>query len=204
MKLILASSSPRRRELLESIGLEADIIPSHVPEVRRQGESAPDYVRRLAEEKGAEIGRQNPGRWVVSADTVVVIDDHLLEKPLDRAHAERMLGSIAGRTHTVYTGLSLQRFDDHGRPPYCDTSLIESRVTMIDLTSDDIRWYVATGEPMDKAGAYAAQGIGGMFIEAIEGSYTNVVGLPLAAVFRLLRRAGLDPLTMSAAAVRHS
>jgi septum formation protein len=195
-QLILASGSPRRRRLLESIGLTVEAIPSHVPEVPLDGESPRDYVRRLAASKGAEIGAQHPGRWVVSADTVVVIDNHLLEKPADRDDAARMLRAIAGRTHTVYTGLSLQRFDAPERAAYRDTSLAESKVTMVALEDEEIRWYVATGEPMDKAGAYAVQGLGAMFIEAIEGSYTNVVGLPLAELMRMLRKAGLDPLTM--------
>ena len=107
MRLILASSSPRRRELLGSVGLEVDVLPSHVPEVRRDDESPSSYVRRLAEEKGAEIGRRNPDRWVVSADTTVVIGEMLLEKPVDRSDAERMLREISGRTHVVHTGVAL-------------------------------------------------------------------------------------------------
>jgi septum formation protein len=199
VRLILASSSPRRRELLQSIGLEVDVLPSHVPEERRDHERPSSYVRRLAEEKGAEIARRNPDRWVVSADTTVVIGQTLLEKPVDRSDAERMLREISGRTHIVYTGVALQRFHPHGTIAYRDVDLAASRVTMTDLTDADILWYAATGEPLDKAGAYAVQGIGAMFIEAIDGSYTNVVGLPLATLFRMLRRAGLDPLTMSEA-----
>jgi septum formation protein len=197
VRLILASNSPRRRELLHSIGLEVDVLPSHVPEVRRDDESPSSYVRRLAEEKGAEIGRRIPDRWVVSADTTVVIGEMLLEKPVDRSDAERMLREISGRTHVVHTGVALQRFRGDGTVDYREIDLATSRVTMTALTDEDIRWYAGTGEPLDKAGAYAAQGIGALFIEAIDGSYTNVVGLPLATLFRMLRRAGLDPLTMS-------
>jgi len=114
----------------------------------------------------------------------------VLEKPRDPAHAVEMLRTLAGRHHTVITGIALQR-DDRG---YLDTRVVETDVTMIALTEQEIRWYVDTGEPFDKAGAYAVQGIGAMFIESVDGNYTNVVGLPLAVVFDMLRKAGLDPL----------
>jgi septum formation protein len=191
LKFILASASPRRRELLASIGLSFDVLPSAIPEVRAAGESPEEYVARLSREKANALGEQNPSRWVIAADTTVLMDDQLLEKPLDGADAARMLGAIAGRTHTVYTGVTLLNVER----AYHDTRVAESEVRMLSLTDSDIDWYVATGEPLDKAGAYAAQGIGGMFIDSIHGSYTNVVGLPLALLFQMLRKAGLDPLT---------
>jgi septum formation protein len=194
MTFILASTSPRRRELLQSIGVEFEVLPSHVPEIHAPGEPPQDYVQRLAQEKGAEIGRRYPGRWVISADTTVVLNDELLEKPADEADARRMLLQIAGKTHTVFTGVTLQKFAADGATIWRDTQLSSSRVTMLPLTEREIAWYVATGEPLDKAGAYAVQGIGAMFIEAIDGSYSNVVGLPLATLFRMLRKAGIDPL----------
>jgi septum formation protein len=194
MTFILASTSPRRRELLQSIGLAFEVLPSHVPEIHAEGESPEHYVLRLAAEKGAEIGRRHPERWVISADTTVVLGDELLEKPADEADARRMLLQIAGKTHTVFTGVALQKFTGGGETDWIDTQLASSRVTMLPLTEREIAWYVATGEPLDKAGAYAVQGIGAMFIESIDGSYSNVVGLPLATLFRMLRKAGIDPL----------
>lgn len=189
-RIILASSSPRRRELLSGIGLAFEVIPSHVPEVHEEGEPPEVYVSRLSRSKAEAIATQHPGAWVIAADTTVILDDELLEKPVDRADAARMLATIAGRTHIVYTGVTLQKLNGD----WCETSVAESEVRMLPLTAEDIDWYVETGEPMDKAGSYAVQGVGAMFIDSIHGSYTNVVGLPLATLFQMLRRAGLDPL----------
>jgi septum formation protein len=189
--LILASASPRRRELLASIGVRFDIIPSNVPEVRQAGEAPEEYVARLSREKAEAVAHAHESRWVIAADTTVLLGDELLEKPADTADARRMLATIAGRTHIVYSGVTLQRFDRN----YRDTRVSESEVRMLPLNEQEIQWYVATGEPMDKAGAYAVQGIGAMFIDSIHGSYTNVVGLPLALLFQMLRKAGLDPLS---------
>lgn len=191
MKFILASASPRRRELLASIGLEFEVRPSHVPEVHQEGEAPEEYVARLSRDKAQALAGDNPGRWVIAADTTVLLGDELLEKPADAADAARMLGTIAGKTHIVYTGVTLQNLERDHR----DTRVAESEVRMLPLSPEEIEWYVATGEPLDKAGAYAVQGIGAMFIDSIHGSYTNVVGLPLATLFQMLRRAGIDPLT---------
>lgn len=188
---ILASASPRRRELLASIGVRFDVIPSNVPEVRQRGEAPEEYVARLSREKAEAVARAHESRWVIAADTTVLLGDELLEKPTDDADARRMLATIAGRTHIVYSGVTLQRLDRQ----YRDTRVSESEVRMLPLNERDIQWYVATGEPLDKAGAYAVQGIGAMFIDSIHGSYTNVVGLPLALLFQMLRKAGLDPLS---------
>lgn len=190
MKLILASASPRRRELLQSINIPFEVMPSDVPEVRAEGESPEEYVARLSRDKAHAIGSRRPDEWVLAADTTVLLGDQLLEKPLDVADAERMLATIAGRTHVVYTGVTLL----HVGRGYHDTRVAESEVRMLPLNRDEIAWYARTGEPLDKAGAYAVQGIGAMFIESIHGSYTNVVGLPLALLFLMLRKAGLDPL----------
>jgi len=189
--LILASASPRRRELLASIGVKFDVMPSNIPEVRQQGEAPEEYVARLSREKAEAIAGLQRDRWVIAADTTVLLGEQLLEKPVDRADAARMLATIAGRTHIVYSGVTLRRFDRG----YRDTGVSESEVRMLPLSSRDIEWYVQTGEPLDKAGAYAVQGIGAMFIDSIHGSYTNVVGLPLALLFQMLRKAGLDPLS---------
>src|SRR5437868_3437345 len=190
MRFILASSSPRRRELLASIGLEFDIIPSNIPEVRYKKESPEEYVARLSREKASAIAERHPARWVIAADTTVLLGDQVLEKPRDAEDAKGMLATIAGNTHIVYTGVTVMNLD----APHRDTRVAESEVRILPLTVDDIAWYVRTGEPLDKAGAYAAQGLGGMFVDSIHGSYTNVVGLPLALLFQILRKAGIDPL----------
>lgn len=190
MKLILASASPRRRELLASIGLDFDVRPSDVPEIHQEGEAPEEYVARLSREKAQAVAKRNPSRWIIAADTTVMIGERLLEKPADAADAARMLGMIAGKTHIVYTGVTLE----HAGNDYSETRVAESEVRMLPLSENDIAWYVATGEPLDKAGAYAVQGRGAMFIDSIHGSYTNVVGLPLATLFEMLRRAGIDPL----------
>ncbi len=189
-RFILASSSPRRRELLSSIGLDFEVIPSSIPEVHQPGESPEEYVARLSRQKAATIAAEHPDRWVIGADTTVILGEELLEKPIGVADARRMLAAIAGRTHVVYTGVTLQ----NTARGYGDTRVAESEVRMLPLSEREIDWYVATGEPLDKAGAYAVQGVGGMFIESIHGSYSNVVGLPLALLFQMLRKAGIDPL----------
>lgn len=173
------------------IGLAFDVFPSNVPEVRDPGEAPEEYVARLSRDKANALARQHPGRWVIAADTTVLYGEELLEKPVDAADAARMLATIAGKTHTVYTGVTVEHIEQGWR----DTRVAESEVRMLPLSQDEIDWYVATGEPFGKAGAYAVQGIGSMFIESVHGSYTNVVGLPLATLFQMLRRAGIDPLT---------
>jgi septum formation protein len=191
VRFILASASPRRRELLKSIGLDFDVIPSHIPEVRGEGEAPEEYVARLSREKANAIAGQHPSSWIIAADTTVLMGDELLEKPADAKDAERMLAAIEGKTHIVYSGVTLlNRERGHH-----DTRVAESEVRMLPLGARDIAWYVDTGEPLDKAGAYAIQGIGAMFIDSVHGSFTNVVGLPLALLFQMLRKAGIDPLT---------
>jgi len=190
-RFILASSSPRRRELLASIGVKFDVVPSHIPEEHRAGEAPEEYVARLSREKADAIAMQHPSRWIIAADTTVLLGDQLLEKPVDAADAARMLGTIAGRTHVVYTGVTLQNAEQQ----YHDTRVAESEVRILPLSPHDIEWYVKTGEPLDKAGAYAAQGVGAIFVDSIHGSYTNVVGLPLALLFQMMRKAEIDPLT---------
>jgi len=192
MTFILASSSPRRRELLASIGLTFEVIPSDIPEIHQPGESPEEYVARLSRGKAAVIAEKHPDAWIIAADTTVLLGDELLEKPADANDAQRMLATISGKTHTVYTGVTLQNV----ARGWHDTRVAETEVRMLPLDERDIAWYVSTGEPLDKAGAYAAQGIGAVFIDSIHGSYTNVVGLPLALLFQMLRRAGVDSLTI--------
>lgn len=193
MTIILASASPRRRELLASIGLEFEVVPSDIPEERAEGEAPEEYVARLSREKAEAIAAKHPDRWIIAADTTVLMGEQLLEKPRDRADAARMLAAIAGRTHIVYTGVTLQ----HAGKGHRETRVAESEVRMLPLSAREIEWYVETGEPLDKAGAYAIQGVGAMFIDSIHGSYSNVVGLPLATLYEMLRRAGFEPLRMS-------
>ncbi len=189
-RFVLASSSPRRRELLASVGMAFDIVPSDVPEEHQPGEAPEEYVARLSRDKAGAVSGKYPSRWIIAADTTVLFGDQLLEKPLHHADAARMLNLIGGRTHVVYTGVTLQ----NAGIGYSETRVAESEVRMLPLSEHDIEWYVATGEPLDKAGAYAAQGIGALFIDSIHGSYTNVVGLPLALLFQMMRKVGIDPL----------
>jgi len=190
IRLILASGSPRRRELLGSIGVDFDVIPSDVPEQRATGESPEEYVARLSREKASAIARAHPDRWIVAADTTVLLGEELLEKPADVDDAKRMLATIAGRIHVVYTGVTVIN-TSRG---YGDTRIAETEVRMAPMSEREIDWYARTREGLDKAGAYGAQGIGAMFIDSIHGSYTNVVGLPLALLVEMLKRAGIDPL----------
>jgi septum formation protein len=187
---VLASSSPRRRELLGAFGFDFEVIPSHVPEIHAPGEAPDAYVARLSRDKAAAIAALHRDSWIIAADTTVVLDGALLEKPVDAADAERMLRALSGRSHIVYTAITLQNV----ARGTCDTQVTETEVAILKMSADEVQWYVASGEPMDKAGAYAAQGIGAVFIESVRGSYTNVVGLPLATLFQMFRRAGIEPL----------
>jgi len=196
MKIILASASPRRRDLLESIGLPFEVRVSHVPEIRRGGEEVADYVTRLARDKALAVAKGNRDAWIIAADTVVYLDGDILEKPASAEDAAEMLGRISGKTHTVYTAIALKR---GGTDDSVDTTVTLTDVRIAPLSREVISWYVATGEPMDKAGSYAVQGAGAMFIEAVFGSYTNVVGLPLSILVDMMRTAGLEVWTETGA-----
>ena len=188
--LYLASKSPRRAELLQRLGLSHRLLDVDVPEVRAPGEGAADYVRRVARDKaraGWSLVAGEPGARVLGADTEVVLDEEVFGKPADAADAVRLLGRLVGRAHEVLTGVALVASD---APSIAQTRVVASRVVMRRASEDEIRRYVATGEPLDKAGAYAAQGEGRRFIEAIHGSETNVIGLPMDETLALLRAAG--------------
>jgi len=188
--LILASASPRRRELLQGVGVAFVVIPSDTPETPRPGELPQAYALRVAEEKARNVARKHPGAWVLGADTIVEIDGEVLGKPRDEADGRRMLRRLSGRTHQVMTAFVL--CDGVGQAH--TRRIVTSRVTFTPLTEAQIRAYLATGEPFDKAGAYAVQGVGASLVECVEGSYTNVVGLPMDEVQDALRAAGLlDP-----------
>ncbi len=185
-RLILASRSPRRYELLKTVGLDMDIIPSGVTEEIFAGESPEEHVIRLAAAKAQEVGTRYPDRWVIAADTIVCVGDYFLGKPKDRDEAVKMLGLLSGKEHKVLTGFSVQ----HLAKGVGDQGAVETAVRVKTLSSYEIEWYVRTGEPFDKAGGYAIQGIGSFMIESIRGSYTNVVGLPLCEVLQMLQRLG--------------
>jgi septum formation protein len=169
--------------LLAEAGYACDVHPMDVDERQRPGEAPAAYVERIATLKGEAAAAQFPGRVVVAADTVVVVDDEVFGKPADQADAERMLRRLSGRSHDVLTGLAVV---GHRRL----TSVERTRVWFTALTEADIRWYVSSGEPADKAGAYAIQGLAARFVPRIDGSYSNVVGLPIAALARALEQAG--------------
>jgi septum formation protein len=191
-KLILASASPRRRELLAQAGYHFDVQASTVTESRRPGEDAIRFATRLAREKAEEVFARRQSivepAIVMGADTVVVSDGEVLGKPADAADAERMLLLLAGRTHQVVTGVAIVWGTDTGRAVEVAAEL--TQVTMQTLSPEEVSRYVASGEPMDKAGAYAIQGYAGRWIPRISGCYFNVVGLPLALVSSLLEAAG--------------
>lgn len=168
------------------LGLGFAVRPSDVDESVRPGEPPEEYVLRLAREKARVLAR--PGELVLGADTVVVIDGDILGKPRDVADARAMLARLAGREHTVYTGTGLYEADADRQA----SAVATSRVRMAAMDEAEIRWYVATGEPMDKAGAYAVQGVGAVFVEEVQGNYTNVVGLPLPLTRRLFAELGYD------------
>lgn len=181
--LILASGSPRRRALLEELGLNLVVRPTNIDESPLPAEQPANHVERLAREKGAAC-EASIDDVVISADTIVTIDGQLLGKPTNDEHAAAMLRQLSGRTHEVMTGVAVRTNGE-------TTSFVErTTVHFAELTDDDIHWYVGTGEPSDKAGAYAMQGRGGAFVTSIEGSYDNVIGLPryrLRAVLADLR-----------------
>jgi septum formation protein len=185
--LILASASPRRAEILRSLGIPFMVRPTDTPEEVLPGETAEAAALRLADEKAASAAARDPVTWVLAADTLVFLDGAILGKPRDEEEAREMLARLSGREHGVVTALSLRRGASPGR-----TVSTISRVRFAPMTAGEIAWYVATGEPRDKAGAYGVQGLGARFIAEIRGSFTNVMGLPAREVYELLRDA-LDP-----------
>jgi septum formation protein len=196
--IILASASPRRRDLLEAAGLRFDIIPSRIDEETfAAGTSDPwAYARILAEAKADDVAGSHPDAWVIGADSIVVIGDRILEKPVSEDDARQMLCLLSGKHHRVFTGYAVCRRKTGFF--YSDTVATAVRFKM--LSPEEIDWYVHTPEPYDKAGAYAIQGLGSFMVESINGSYTSVVGLPICEVMEcltrngaLIRRAGLCP-----------
>jgi septum formation protein len=184
LRLLLASASPRRSELLAAAGFSFDVIPVDIDERHEPTEAPADHVLRLAHAKAGAVAGAHPGRVVLGADTIVLVDGAVLGKPSDDRHAAEMLRALSGRVHEVLTGVAVHR----GAHRLGEVE--RTRVCVAELTDREIVWYVASGEPRDKAGAYAVQGLASRFITRIEGSYSNVVGLPIALVYRLLGRLG--------------
>jgi septum formation protein len=183
--LVLASSSPRRAEILRAVGWSFETSPADVDESLLKGEAPEDYVRRLAREKAGAAASARLFGLVLGADTTVVVEGEILGKPRDEAEARRMLRRLSGRWHEVLTGVALVRAET-GRAL---VGMERTRVRFAEMSNDEIEWHVRTGDLLDKAGAYAIQGRAALFIEAIEGDYWNVVGLPVRLVYELAKEA---------------
>jgi len=191
--LVLASASPRRAELLGSVGVEFEVMPADIDESVRQGEVPSAYVARLSREKSAAIVERVGGEAIViAADTTVDVDGQIFEKPVDATDARRMLELLSGRTHLVHTGVTvawLPSTTNPGSTTAFETLVVETAVQFVDLTPQLVDWYVGTGEPFGKAGGYAIQGAGGALVRQVQGSVTNVIGLPLAETLELVASA---------------
>jgi septum formation protein len=198
MRLVLASASARRRELLTAAGVSFVVDPADVDERRHPNEPPVEYVRRVAAAKARASRARHPGDVVLGADTVVLVDDVLLAKPATRDEAAAMLARLSGRAHDVLTGVAIEW------PAGTRSHVERTRVWFAPIAAGQIQWYVETGEPMDKAGAYAIQGLASRFVTRIEGSYSNVVGLPVAAVLQFLGEIGLDLGTQPAESAEHA
>ena len=184
--IVLASASPRRQELLRNAGISFEVQPADIVEDPKPGEGAKECAERLAREKALAVAARRPGKVVLGADTVVVIDGQMLAKPVDSADAKRMLHQLSGRVHQVITGVCVVAEGQWS------VGSETTSVTMSEISEQEIAEYVASVEPMDKAGAYAIQGRASRWIPGIEGDYGNVVGLPVALVWKMLRKAGIQ------------
>ena len=189
-RLVLASASPRRAELLRAAGVAFDVTVADVDETQSVGETPDAYVQRLAMAKAAAVAARGEARAILGADTTVVVDGAVLGKPIDAADARRMLLLLVGRTHLVLTGVALIA------PGVAESRrrlvrVCTTHVTFAPLTDEELNWYVASGEPMDKAGGYAIQGLASRFVTAVNGSYSNVVGLPVSHVWAMCGELGI-------------
>jgi septum formation protein len=185
LKVVLASSSPRRRELLNLVGITHEVRPANIDETRRPRETPRRYAERLAREKASAIAQRDPQLITIGADTIVVVDRKILGKPVDKADAARMLRLLSGREHTVITAVAVARGQE------LLSGVEQVRVKFRDMGDDEIDAYIETGEPMDKAGAYGIQGFGATIVERVEGDYFAVMGLPLVRLVALLRDLGV-------------
>lgn len=187
--IILASASPRRKQLLEQIGLQFEVIPSQAEEVVLAGETPEEHVIRLSIDKACEVANRNDvdGRWYIGSDTIVLCDERILGKPKNEEQATDMLRMLSGREHRVLSGYAI--IDQQTGEKRAEA--VSTRVRFRELTDEEIARYIASGEPMDKAGSYAIQGLGVCFVAGIEGSYSNVVGLPLCRLTLALKELGV-------------
>lgn len=185
--LVLASSSPRRLELLRRVGLDPEVVPAEVDESVLPGETADEYVVRVAADKARAVAERTPSALVIAADTAVVLDGEALGKPVDAEHAVDMLQRLRGRSHDVLSAVVV-----HAPDGLAHSVLARATVWMADASDDELRWYVSTGEPLDKAGGYGVQGIGAVLVERVDGDPTTVIGLPLRAAVDLLVGAGAE------------
>jgi len=191
-RIILASASPRRAELLTQIGVEFESVISNVEEWPLPDEAPPDYITRIARAKVVAVARQRDSGLVIGADTVVVLEGRLIGKPANETEAKGLLRQLSGRWHAVMTGVALYDIESRNEVADYDKTLVK----FAQLTDREIDWYVKTHEPLDKAGAYGIQGLGGLFVDEIAGNYYNVVGLPIPLVYRLARRLGYSFLDL--------
>ncbi len=187
--LVLASASPRRQEILKSAGIGFTVFPVGLDESRLPGEAPEEHTARLAQRKAAKAALRYKTRWVLAADTIVVVDSTILGKPEDRRGAEEMLQILSGREHRVLTGYCLLKASSRKKRE----GIAETFVRFKSLSPEEIRWYLSTGEPFDKAGGYAIQGKGAFMVREIRGSYTNVVGLPLTEIIEAMTEMGISP-----------
>jgi len=185
--IILASQSPRRRRLLEAAGLSFRVIPSQVQEENFEAADPEAYAKTLAQAKAKDVAEKHPESWVIGADSIVLIDGKILEKPSSISDARRMMALLSGKTHQVLTGYAINHAGD--AHAFSDVEITE--VAFKTLTDEEIEWYIQTPEPYDKAGGYAIQGLGSFMVKQIKGSYTNVVGLPVCEVLDQLYRLGV-------------
>jgi septum formation protein len=185
-KLVLASTSPRRIELLKAIGLDFEIVPSGITEESLEGETPKDHVLRLSEKKVKAITKLHPDAWVIGADTIVVVHSKILGKPKTQDEAKEMLVKLSGKCHQVFTGFTIAKRNGN----FLVKDVVESFVSFKIISDKEMDWYVNSEEPYDKAGGYAVQGMGAFFIKEIYGSYTNVIGLPLCEVITALENLG--------------
>jgi septum formation protein len=185
-RIVLASQSPRRRQLLENAGLKIEVIPSDFDENCVPLCAPRDYVARLAAAKAETVAERYPGAWVIAADTIVLFQDRIMNKPASQTEARQMLARLSGSEHQVLTGVHIA-CHRHG---FSHAQVVSTKVTFKSLSSDEIDWYIGSGEPFDKAGAYAIQGMGTFLVRSVQGSYTNVVGLPVCEVIEQLIAAG--------------
>ena len=191
-RLILASNSPRRRYLLEKAGLKFSIIPSRLDESSVTLSSPESYVKSLAVAKAEDISDRYPDSWIIGADTIVFIDNIIMGKPASRDEAFTMLKSLSAKTHQVLTGYCIC----HKATGHLFSECVTTDVSFKNLSEKEIEWYIDSGEPFDKAGAYAIQGIGTVLVKRINGSYTNVVGLPVCEVLEYLTKNGIVKLNV--------